>query len=72
MDVDVSYTFAERFTLTIGSQNLLDTHPEKLSELSATVYPVTGGTSDGQVYPSSGGPFGLNGGFWYGRRRIKY
>ena len=26
----------------------------------------------GELYPSSGGPFGLNGGLWYVRLRVKY
>jgi len=71
-DLDVSYTFAEKYTVTVGAQNLLDERPDKLSPLSASIYPVTGGTSDGQIYPSSGGPFGLNGGFWYVRLRAKF
>jgi iron complex outermembrane receptor protein len=71
-DLDVSYTFAGKYTVTVGAQNLLDERPDKLSTLSASIYPVTGGTSDGQIYPSSGGPFGLNGGFWYVRLRAKF
>ncbi len=71
-DLDVSYTFFEKYTLTVGAQNLFDEHPDKLNELSGDIFPITGGTADGQVYPSSGGPFGLNGGFWYVRVRAKF
>ncbi|MET0240303.1 MAG: TonB-dependent receptor [Sphingobium sp.] len=71
-DLDVSYTFAEHFTLTVGAQNLFNEFPDRLNTQSASIYPVTGGTSDGQIYPSSGGPFGLNGGLWYARIRVKY
>jgi len=71
-DLDVSYTFMEKYTLTAGGQNIFDTRPDRLSTLSASIYPITGGTSDGQIYPSSGGPFGLNGGFWYVRVRAKF
>lgn len=72
-DLDVSYTFAEHFTLTVGANNLFDTYPDKIKP-SATnpVYAITGSLADGQVYPRSGGPFGMNGGFYYARLRIKY
>ena len=36
------------------------------------LFPVVGGSADGQVYPRNGGPFGLNGGLWYARIRVKY
>ena len=71
-DLDASYTFMEKFTITAGAQNIFDTRPDKLSTASGTIFPITGGTSDGQIYPSSGGPFGLNGGFWYVRLRAKF
>jgi len=72
-DIDLSYTFAKMFTLTVGASNFTDEHPDRLKP-TATVflYPLTGGTSDGQVYPRNGGPFGFNGGFYYARLRIKY
>jgi iron complex outermembrane receptor protein len=35
------------------------------------VYPLTGGTSDGQVFPRNGGPFDFNGGFYYTRLHVK-
>lgn len=71
-DLDISYTFAEHYTLTIGAQNFTDEHPDRLTPASVPIYPITGGTSDGQVYPRNGGPFGFNGGFYYARVRIKY
>jgi len=70
-DLDVSYTF-NKFTLTVGSTNLLDARPDKLTTASAVLYPLTGSTADGQIYPRNGGPFGFNGGFWYARIRMKY
>ena len=71
-DLDLSYTF-DAYTLTIGASNFTDEHPDRLKP-TATVqlYPVTGGTSDGQVYARNGGPFGFNGGYYYARLRIKY
>ncbi|MEG3088624.1 TonB-dependent receptor plug domain-containing protein [Sphingomonas sp. PB4P5] len=72
-DVELSYTFADHFTLSVGAQDFTDEHPDRLAATSTIqLYPLTGGTSDGQVYPRNGGPFGFNGGFYYTRLRIKY
>ncbi|VXD06393.1 hypothetical protein SPHINGOT1_660085 [Sphingomonas sp. T1] len=35
------------------------------------IYPLTGDTSDGQVFPRNGGPFGSNEGFYYTCLRVK-
>lgn len=72
-DADISYTFAEHFTLTVGANNLFNTFPDKVKASPTNpIYALTGGLNDGQVYPRSGGPFGMNGGFYYARLRIKY
>jgi iron complex outermembrane receptor protein len=72
-DFDVSYTVAEKYTVTVGANNLFDEYPDKLAPTTANpIYALTGGTADGQVYPRSGGPFGMNGGFWYARLKVKY
>ncbi len=72
-DLDVSYTFAEHFTLTVGANNLFNTFPDKIQASAVNpVYALTGGLNDGQIYPRSGGPFGMNGGFYYARLRVKY
>ena len=72
-DLDVSYTFMDHYTLTIGATNLFDEYPDKIAH--STVNPIfasTGGTDFGQVYPRNGGPFGINGGLYYARVRVKY
>ncbi|MFD1843983.1 TonB-dependent receptor plug domain-containing protein [Sphingomonas qilianensis] len=72
-DLELSYTFAEHFTLAIGAQNFTDEKPDRLKATSTVqLYPLTGGAADGQVYARNGGPFGFNGGFYYTRLRIKY
>ena len=72
-DLEVSYTFAEHFTLAIGAQNFTDEYPDRLRPTATVpIYPSTGSTADGQVYPRNGGPFGFNGGFYYTRLRVKY
>lgn len=72
-DLDISYTFAERYTLTLGANNLFDTYPDKIAPTSTNpIFALTSSLADGQVYPRSGGPFGINGGFYYVRVAIDY
>ncbi len=72
-DLDLSYTFKEHFTLTVGGNNIFNTKPDRIApSASNPIYALTGSTADGQIYPRSGGPFGINGGFWYVRVRVKY
>jgi iron complex outermembrane receptor protein len=72
-DLDVSYTFQDHFTLTVGANNVFNTKPDKIANSSSNIiYAATNSTADGQIYPRSGGPFGINGGFWYVRLRVAY
>lgn len=72
-DLDVSYTLAEHYTLTIGANNLFNTYPDKIAAtIDNPIFASTGSISNGSVYPRPGGPFGINGGFWYARLRVKY
>ena len=72
-DLDVSYTIADAYTITVGASNLFDEYPDKIAGTTANpIYALTGSTADGQIYPRSGGPFGLNGGFWFARLSVKY
>jgi iron complex outermembrane recepter protein len=72
-DLDASYTFAEHFTLTVGANNLFNVFPDKIkASVVNPVYQLSGALNDGQIYPRSGGPFGMNGGFYYARLRVKY
>ena len=72
-DLDLSYTFMDHFTLTVGANNLFNNHPDKIANSASNpIYVLTGSTADGQVYPRLGGPFGFNGGFWYVRLAAKF
>ncbi len=71
-DIDVTYSLSPELAFSVGANNLFNTFPDKLNSSSQRIFPVTGGGGDGQVYPRNGGPFGLNGGFWYVKARIKY
>lgn len=72
-DLDFRYTFADRYTLTAGASNLFDERPDKIAQSSSNpVFPIVGGLADGQVYPRNGGPFGINGTFWYASLRVNF
>ena len=57
IDVEAAQTFADRFTLTVGSQNVLNTFPQEYPGAADGV-----GNRYGQFTP-----FGFNGAFYYGR-----
>ena len=72
-DLDVSYTVAEHYTLTVGANNIFDTLPDRIAPSTTNpIYALTDSLADGQIYPRSGGPFGINGGFYYVRVRVTY
>lgn len=72
-DLDLSYTFAEHYTLTVGANNIFDTYPDRIAPSTTNpIYALTDSLADGQIYPRSGGPFGINGGFYYARLRVTY
>ncbi len=71
-DLDVSYS-VDTYTLSLGASNLFNTMPDKIANSSSNaIYALTNSTSDGQVYPRSGGPFGINGAFGYVRLTARY
>lgn len=72
-DLDVSYSFSDHYTLTVGANNLFNAYPDKIKATTTNpIYALTNSLADGQIYPRSGGPFGINGGFYYVRLGIDY
>ena len=82
LDLDAGYDVTKFLTLSVGGINVLNTKPDRIANYSAPatanhgsvnnyIYTSTSSLSDGQQYPRSGGPFGINGGFWYVRAKIK-
>jgi iron complex outermembrane receptor protein len=71
-DLDVSYVKGN-YTISAGATNLFNTFPDKIANSASNpIYQLTHSTVDGQVYPRSGGPFGINGGFLYLRLTARY
>jgi|KBSSwiStaDraftv2_1062776.scaffolds.fasta_scaffold52445_2 iron complex outermembrane receptor protein len=72
-DLDASYTFMDHYTATIGGSNIFNTYPDKIqATASSPIYTLTNGQLDGSVYPRNGGPFGINGAFYYARLSVKF
>ena len=73
-DLDVGYDVTKFLTLSVGGTDIFNTKPDRIAHVEGVnnVYPSTNSLSDGEVYPRSGGPFGINGGFWYVRARVKF
>ena len=72
-DLDVSYTTAEHYKITIGASNLFNARPDRIKQSSSNnIYKDTNSTADGQIYPRNGGPFGINGAFAYVRLSASY
>ena len=72
-DLDIGFHINRTFTLSAGAANVFNTHPNRVAQSGSNpIYVLTNSTSDGQIYPRTGGPFGINGGFWYVRLHVNY
>ncbi|HAI93584.1 MAG TPA: TonB-dependent receptor [Xanthomonadaceae bacterium] len=64
VDASASYKPTEQWTLTLGADNLLDTYPDKTTNLANSTY--------GMFPYSNYSPFGFNGAYVYGRIRYTW
>ena len=72
-DLDATYQVNRVVAVSLGGANIFDNYPDRIQSIGSNrLYPLTGSTADGQIYPRTGGPFGINGGFWYARLHITY
>jgi iron complex outermembrane recepter protein len=72
-DMEVGYQILKNLTAAIGGRNIFNAFPDKIANSAASpIYPTTGGESDGELYPRTGGPFGFNGAFWYVRLTAQF
>jgi iron complex outermembrane receptor protein len=67
-DVEATYSFSDKVSLSVGAQNLFDNYPDKDRR---TIDPFTGLPGNGNQYIDAS-PFGYNGGLWYIRTEIKF
>ena len=64
-DLEVSYKLPGDVTVSLGANNLFNTYPDKLSDAFTAACVAAGGGCVAQ-YPTYS-PFGINGGYYYGR-----
>jgi iron complex outermembrane receptor protein len=63
-DLDISYAFTEHVSMTVGAANLTNQSPP-VQGLQTNGQPLDSGTQYSQ--PRSQSPYGINGGFYFGR-----
>ncbi len=63
VDLEVRYTYGQRYTFTIGGENIFNTYPGGEQEPTLQFLGVTHSVTS---------PFGFNGGFWYARAEVKF
>ena len=67
VDLALSYKW-DKFTFTLGAENLFDKYPDQVTTLLATdVSSLPGDNSNGGIlpYPRDSAPYGFNGRFMY-------
>ena len=67
-DLELGYTFADRFKVAVGAENLFDEYPDR--ELR-NIFPATGAQANGRIY-NDASPLSYAGGFWYVRTSAKF
>lgn len=70
-NLEVSLEAMDRLTLTIGAVNLFDEMPDKRNDTFRAVQFASGDNGAVPQYPSFS-PFGINGGYYYGRAVYKF
>jgi iron complex outermembrane receptor protein len=63
VDLEARYTFAERYTFTVGGENVFDTFPGDEQDPTAAFL--------GARYALTS-PFGFNGAFYYARLNVSF
>ncbi|HEY0747802.1 MAG TPA: TonB-dependent receptor [Steroidobacteraceae bacterium] len=72
-DLEVGYQVLKNLLVAVGGRNINNQFPDKIANTKASpIYSTTGGESDGEFYPRTGGPFGFNGAFWYVRMSASF
>ncbi len=63
LDLEASYTFADRYTVAVGGENVFDTQPDEEKDGTLQFLGVKEALTS---------PFGFNGGLWYLRLAAKF
>ena len=67
-DASISFSLRERYTLSVGADNLFDVYPDRNNNVGDTAGFTNGGTANFGIFPYAGiSPFGFNGRYIYTR-----
>jgi iron complex outermembrane receptor protein len=71
-DIDVGYRFTDWLRLDLGANNLFDLKPTKVPTINngGTLQPADGNNVYGE--PNQYSPYGINGGYYYGRVTVNF
>ncbi|HEX7819094.1 MAG TPA: TonB-dependent receptor [Sphingobium sp.] len=69
-DLDISYNVTPALRLTVGANNLFDLKPNKVDPITYAESLASGG--NGVATTQSFGPYGINGGYYYGRVTLNF
>lgn len=70
-NIDISWAATEHLTFTLGAQNLFNQYPEGVNEELLETYRADDDNSAVAIYPSFS-PFGINGGYYYGKVSFRF
>jgi iron complex outermembrane receptor protein len=66
VDLNLTYTASDMLRLTLGSNNLFDTYPDKYNNFADGYIGQASSYSDGQIpYSRNSNQFGFNGAYYY-------
>ncbi|OON62152.1 outer membrane receptor protein [Massilia sp. KIM] len=70
-DLEVSYQFGKRWTLSVGANNLFNEYPDQVNPALLAEQRANLDNAAVTIYPSFS-PFGINGGYYYARLGLKF
>ena len=70
VDLDIRYDITDNIALSVGANNLFDVYPSKIHPVTYAAGLASGG--NGVATRDSWSPFGINGGYYYGRLSIRF
>jgi iron complex outermembrane receptor protein len=71
VDAELGYDLTDHIKLAIGSNNLFNKYPPKMNALLRSHWVAQQSSNSAVQYPQSS-PYGINGGFYYGRVTVKF
>jgi iron complex outermembrane receptor protein len=70
-DLELAYRLTESIKLSLGANNLFNEYPDKKNSELLAAYRATNNNAAVAIYPSFS-PFGINGGYYYGKLSFSF